>query len=784
MLVTLNWLKEFVEIDMPVAELSEKLTMTGPEVVSAVNVGLPASLKDKVLLGKATDVKVHPKSDKLKICKMHTRRGNFELVTNSRHIEKNDFAVVAIPGAVLPNGFEVKEADIKGVVSNGMLIALEHLNIEPKSADIWIAGKDEKTAEANFTVYTEEDVVLELELTANRSDCLSVIGIAREIAAMTSREMKIPKIKIEETLDEEPSIQILDKTLCPRYTSRVLRGVDIKDSPEWIKRRLVLCGIRAINNLVDATNYVQLEYGHPTHAFDLNKLGGTKIIVRKAKKGETLKTLDDQDQKISEEMLVIADDGKPVALAGIMGGANSEISGKTRSVLLESAYFDPVSIRSTAKKLGIRTESSYRFERTADWGVTPVALDRIVDILKLTSPGQVSRQTDLYPSVIKDRVISIDNDYVSKNLGVTLTIKQIEEYLKRLDFVIMVKHDNTLEVKVPTFRSDVSQPIDLVEEVARIYGYNAVPAPAFKPAVDPANMNAAKGIKDYVRELAGGVGYTEVYNLTFMSDVEIEKYKLSVDKAIRLTNPMTSDSTHLRTHLFPGILRSMELNNKSAYRFELKFIEFGNLFESRGKDFSEKETLCMAVTGPRESYYTLFGAVEAVLRKLGAEKITVKKVNEPFLHPANSAEIHYGKQIVGWIGEIHPDIYEKMEIKYPVYAAELDVSVLDAIYREPVTITGFSRFPPVKRDISVVVDSKYAARDILNAIAEHHAWIGNVEFTDVFTGDKIGGGKKSLSYSLTFQHPSKTLNDSEVTEILDKIIAELKEKFKAELRSQ
>lgn len=783
MLVTLNWLKEFVEIDISITELGERLTMMGLEVAAATPAGLPHSLKDKVLLGKAADVKVHPKSDKLKLCKIGTRKGNFEVITNSPHIEKGDYVVLAIPGTTLPNGFEVKETEIRGVVSHGMLLALEHLNVEQKSADIWLLGKDEKLAEENFKIYAEEDVVIEIDLTANRSDCLSVIGVAREVAALLDRELKVPKIKIAETLDEEPNVQILDKNLCPRYTSRVLRGVDIKDSPEWVKRRLNLCGVRAINNLVDATNYVQLEYGHPTHAFDLNKLDGSKIIVRKAKKGETLKTLDDIDQKIDEEMLVIADESKPVALAGVMGGANSEISVKTRSVLLESAYFDPISIRMTAKKLGIRTESSYRFERTADWGVTPVALDRIVEILQLTSPAQVSRQADVYPMVIKDRVVSIDNEYVSEKIGVQFTIKQIEEFLKRLDFTILVKRENTLEVKVPTFRSDISQPIDLVEEVARVYGYNSIPEAKFKPAIDPTAMAESRSIKDVIREILMGLGYTEIYNLTFMNENDIAKFKLPDDRAAPLLNPMTSDSTHLRTNLFSGMMKTVELNNKAAYRTELKFFEFGSVFEKYGKVFTERNLLGFAISGSKETYYTLFAAIETLLRKFGADRISVSKINEKFLHPANSAKIHYGKKTAGWIGEIHPDIFDTMEIKYPVFAAEFDLAVLAEIYAKPYAIHEVPRFPPVRRDVSVVVDSKHLARDIFNHIVDFHEWISEADYVDVFTGDKIGKGKKSLSYSLTFQHPSKTLNDSEVGEILGKLVEDLKLKYGAELRS-
>ncbi len=782
MIVTYNWLKEFVKFDLPVSDFANKLTSVGPEVVSTKKTGVDQANISLIFPVKVTSIEKHPKADSLRICKVNSSQGNYELVTNSLILEKGDFAVLSLPGARLPNDMEIKETFIKGEKSEGMLLAKEHLNLEEKSQDVWILGCDEKTAKSEFDEYTKEDYIIEIELTSNRSDCLSVIGIAREVAAMLNKELAVPKASVRETTDEMPDVQILEKNLCPRYSARILRDIKVTESPGWIKRRLELCGIRPINNIVDATNYVLLEYGHPMHVFDLSSLDGGQIIVRKAENKEEFKTLDSQPHELNEEMLVICDKNKAVALAGIMGGENSEILDSTVDILLESAYFDPVSIRATSKKLGIKTESSYRFERNADWGVTTGAIERATEIILLTCEPKISKIRDEYVNIFKDKIINVKEDYISLKLGIELSIKEIEAILKRLKFAIVAKREDTIEVKVPTFRSDISKTIDIVEEVARIYGYNSIPQNQFKPPVDVESLRPRKDLKDKLRGLLSGQGFTEAYNFSFTNELEMKKFMVMDNSTLKLQNPLTQDATLMRNYLFFGLLKNIEFNIKNAYRDEARFYEIGRTFIKDSKNYLEKQKLAFVIYGNGYDYYTASGIIEWILKKIGNKPISFAACGLPFLHPVNSAIILYNGKNIGFAGEIFPDISEKLDFKHPAFAAEIEISSLNEILNETFELKTIGKFPPTTRDLSIVVDLSVLARDIMKDIEHFHERISNVEFIDIFKGLQIGANKKSLTYSITFQSMEKTLTDKEVNDIMDLLIEQIKRNFNAELR--
>ncbi|OHD53913.1 MAG: phenylalanine--tRNA ligase subunit beta [Spirochaetes bacterium GWF1_51_8] len=780
MLVTYNWLKEFVDIPMYPNELGERLTMQGLEVASVRKVGIDLTKNPLIGVAKIVSLEKHPKADNLTICKVGDDKK--VVVTNSPNVAKGDFVVYAQPGALLPNGITVKETKIKEQVSEGMLLPKEYLQIEDKSADIWILGKDAKSAEVEFRIFVEEDYVLEIELTANRSDCLSVLGVAREVAAMLGKPLKLHNPMVNENLNTEPDIEITERTLCPRYTSRILTGIEVRESPSWVKRRLSLCGLRPINNIVDATNYVLLELGHPTHAFDLNRLDGKKIIVRSAKKGETITALDGTECRLTTENLVIADEKKAVAIAGVMGGANSEILENTKDLLLESAYFDPVSIRRTSAALKIKSEASYRFERTADWGITPIALDRICEIIMVSSPAKVSRMVDRYVSIIKDKVVTIKDGYISEKLGVQLALKDVEEYLKRLQFQIMVKRENSLEVKIPSFRSDVARAIDLAEEIARIYGYNSIPETSFRAPTVLQGLGEVKDIKSKIREILTGIGFSEVYNYSFMDPADLQKFRIMNKSVIPLENPMAQDASLLRNYLFMGLVKNIEYNEKSAYRHSSRFFEIGNIFKHE-QDYSESERLCFAVWGKDESYETLLGIAEMLLTRLGTGALDFKKAEFDFTHPENCSIVFSDDKKLGFLGELHPDIQDEIDLRYPVYFVEFNLAVLEDIFSTPIEIKPIGKFPPTDRDISLVVDEKILARDVLNTILSFNEWIKKVEFVDLYSGGQIGGDKKSLTYSILFQSGEKTLSDTEVNQVMDDLVKKLEKQFEAELRS-
>ena len=781
MFVTYNWLKEFTDITISPEELADRLTMQGLEVVAMKQVGFDLTKNPLIGMVKIQSVEKHPKTDTLKICKVAGTK-KFTVVTNSPNAAKGDCVVFAQPGAVLPNGITVKETKIKEQVSEGMFLPKEFLLLEEKSADIWILGKDEKIADVEFHLFMEEDTIFEIELTANRSDCISTIGIAREIAAMLDKPLKVNEPKVSETINIEPDIEVQDRNLCPRYSSRILTGIEVRESPAWVRRRLTMCGLRPINNIVDATNYVLLEMGHPTHAFDLNRLEGKKIIVRTAKKGEKITSLDGTERKLTEEMLMIADEKKPVGIAGVMGGENSEIIETTRELLVESAYFDPVSIRRTSAALKLKTDAAYHFERTADWGITMTALDRVCELVMMSSPAKVSKAVDRYTNIIKERVVTIKDGYVEEKLGMEMPLDDVEDYLKRLGFYITVKRDSSLEVKIPSFRSDVSRPIDLVEEIARLYGYNNIPEASFRPPTVVEGLGEVKNIKFKLREILTGQGFSEAYNHTFTDTDELKKFRIMNNSVIPLDNPMTQDASVLRNYLFMGIVKNIEYNEKSAYRHASRFFEIGRIFKKE-QDYSESERICFAVWGKNESYEKLLGIAEMLLIRLGAGKLEFRKAAHEFMHPENCTIVFQDDKKIGFLGELHPDIQDELELRYPVFFAEFNLAVLEDIFRGESVIAPIGKFPPADRDLSLVVDESVLARDVQNMMLSFDSLIHKVKFVDIFSGEKIGEDRKSLTYSIIFQSNEKTLSDVEVNAVMDKLVAKLEEKFNAELRS-
>lgn len=782
MKVTYNWLKEFVNIDIPAWDLAQKLTSAGPEVTGIKNIGINPDNRDKIILARVSAIEAHPLADNLRIVTAMSFRNTYSLVTNSRSLEKGFHVVIALPGTILPNGMKISEAVIKGEKSQGMILAKEHLNLEDKSQDIWNLGKDEKKAKLEFETYSEEDFLLEVELTSNRSDCLSVIGIAREVAAILDKELTIPLPPSFEMNEEIPDISIDDRNLCPRYSARVLRGIKVAESPEWIKRKLELCGIRAINNIVDATNYVLLEIGHPMHAFDLSKLDGERILVRKAENAETVKTLDGQERTLDDSMLLITDGKKAVALAGIMGGENSSVNTDTTDILLESAYFDPVAIRQTSKKLGLRTEASYRFERTADWGITVGAIERATEIILLTCVPAISKVRDEYVNIFKDKIINVKADYVSLKLGIKMTLRAIESILKRLKFTILAKREDALEIKVPTFRSDISRVIDIVEEAARIYGYNNIPQNMFRPPVDMESLIHKSDEENFLREILRGQGFTEAYTVSFTGENELDIFKTGSDNLLKLQNPLSADATIMRNYLFMGLLRAVEYNVKNAYIDEARFYEIGRTFNKKKNSFIETKKAGFALYGEKYDFYRASGLLEYILMKTGVRKIDFKKSSYKFLHPINSAEAVVEGKIIGFAGEVHPDILEKLDLRGNVYVCELETAPLKEYLNRDRQLAEVSKFPPNGRDISLVINDEIPSRGIMLEIGTFNEWIQDIKFVDLFKGPQIGKNKKSVTFSITFQSRERTLTDDEVNSIMEKLSANLKEKYGAELR--
>ncbi|MCX7883215.1 MAG: phenylalanine--tRNA ligase subunit beta [Brevinematales bacterium] len=784
MIVTYNWLKEYVDMKISPQELRGRLTQMGPEVVAVTPIGIHEENKDKIFLAKVLKVETHPKLAHLKVVSLDVLKKGV-VITTSPHVSEGDFVVWAKPGAIL-GGATVSEKSFSGISSVGMLLAKEHLGLEAKSSDIWILGKDASQAKDIFMVYTEADYRIEVELTANRSDCLSVIGIAREIAAMLDVPLKMPVI-VEggKKIAEMPDITIEERKLCPRYSGRIIRGVKVGPSPAWIARRLEVCGIRSINNVVDATNYVLLEYGHPTHAFDLDLLEGKKIVVRRAEDGETLTTLDGETHTLNEDVLVISDGKRAVALAGIMGGENTEIRETTKNVLLESAFFDPISIRQTAKRYGIRTESSYRFERTADYGITVTVIQRLTHLLSLSLPDiQVSEIRDEYPQPFKEKVVSLSTEFVNNYLGIELETDEMEKYLERLGFTIMKSLDDGCEVRVPSFRSDISRPVDLVEEIARVYGYNNIVPKLFKPPVDVEAMQKPGRFEYILRPTMRSLGYSEVYNFTFTSEELLERFGWANDDFVKLRNPLSSDAAILRPSLIPQMVETLDRNIRRTYRESFLLYEIGKTFTKKGNtpEMWEKNCLAFLRYGVGGDVYDITAEVERLVRMQGESMVDVLSAKLPFLHPRNSALFEVEGKILGFAGELHPAVGEVFEFRYPVYVAEVDINVLEGLKKPLTRLEEIPTMPPIPRDISVVVDKEVPGRKLMNAIKMAHPLIKQVAFADVYVGPQLPSGKKSLTFSFVVQAKDKTLTDEEANAIRDEVVELLRKTFGAELR--
>lgn len=785
MIISYNWLKEYVDVSLSPQELREKLTQMGPEVVAVTPIGIHAENRQRIVLACVKKVESHTKLAHLKVLSLENAKEK-TVVTNSPNVGEGDFVVWAQPGAVV-GGITVEEKNFSGVVSHGMLVAKEQLGLENKSNDIWILGKDQKRAQEVFAIYTEPDYRIEIELTANRSDCLSVIGIAREVAAMLNLPLRLPEMSTEgvDLLKEEPKIIIQERKLCPRYSGRIFRGVKILPSPAWISRRLEVCGIRSINNVVDATNYVLLEFGHPTHAFDLDLLEGKQIVVRRAHDGEMITTLDGETHTLNEDVLVISDAKKAVALAGIMGGENSEIRETTTNILLESAFFDPISIRQTAKRYGLRTESSYRFERTADHGVTVTVLQRLTQLIGLTVPDmKVSNIRDEYPQPFKEKLISLSTEFVNTYLGLEFETDEVEKFLSRLGFTVVKSLEDGCEIRVPSFRSDISRPVDLVEEIARVYGYNNIPTRLFKPPVDVEAMQKPQKFEYLVRPMMRTLGYTEVFNFSFTNEVLLSRFGLMKEKIITLRNPLSADASLLRPYLVPQLVETLDRNLRRTYRDKFFFYEIGKTFRREGENPEQWEKNCLAFLryGGCGDVYDVMAEVERLVRMQGKNIVDVLPAEISFLHPINSAVFEVEGRVLGFAGELHPDVIDAFEFREPVYVAEIELAVLESLRKPFQKLEEVSVLPPIPRDLSVVVERRVPGRSLMNAIMLAHPLIHQVAFVDVYVGPQLPASKKSVTFSFVVQAKEKTLTDEEANAIRDEVVELLRHSFGAELR--
>ncbi len=795
--VTLNWLKTYIDFDFSPDELAERLTMLGIEVESVKQLGVGL---EGVVVGKVTSIKPHPNADKLVLCQVDIGETDaLQIVCGAPNVYEGMFAPVATIGTELPTGITIKRAKLRGEESHGMLCSEKELSISDDAAGLMELSSDLSIGTPLTEALGLDDVVFELEITPNRPDCLSMIGVAREIRAETGDDLKPPQIDLQEgevNVNKLTSVTIDSPNLCPRYAARVIRGVKIGESPAWLKQRLESIGVGVINNIVDVTNFVLMEYGQPLHAFDYHKLAENRIVVRRAAEGEKITTLDEEERNLTPDMLVIADAEKPVALAGIMGGYDSEITETTCDVLLESANFQPSSVRATAKKLGINTEASYRFERGTDPEAVIPALDRAAQLIAELTGGTICKGIiDVYPGQREPLQIQLRAERVNFILGTALETTKIEQILSRLGFGIEASQseENVYQVTVPSFRGDITREIDLIEEIARVYGYDNIPTTLPKGDIPIPAPDISAEVRQRIKHFLLGSGMMETVNYSFSHPNCFDKIGFAPDnplrQALHLKNPLSPEMSILRTTLLPSLLDNAQHNHNhqidSIALFEISTVFIKDEEPARVAGILAGEIGGGVYGNPYQppDFFDIKGVVEGMLEVCGITDYTFRKTEDPTFHPGRNAEVLLENRRIGILGEAHPTVLESYELPYKAYLFELDLEALadaaDFSKRfEPIPI-----YPSVLRDLAIVVDEDMQSDVPINIIySTGGELVKSVRLFDVYVGDQVPEGKKSLAYTITYHSATETLTDKAVNDLHDKVVKRLNEELGAELR--
>jgi len=801
MIVTYNWLKEYVDFDLLPQDLADLLTMLGLEVEGMISMG---SGMDDVVVALIEERNQHPNADRLSLCKVNNGREVLEIVCGATNMKAGDKVALAQIGAELPGEFKIKRSKIRGIESFGMLCSEKELGLAEASEGIMLLPQEVPLGIPVFEALGLKDTIFEIGLTPNRADCLSVIGIAREIAAKLGKRVNYPKIAVGE--GEQPITEVASVTIeyhhgCPRYAARYISGCKIGPSPEWLVSRLQAVGVRSINNVVDVTNYVMMEYGHPLHAFDFSFLQGGKIIVTRAAEGERFTTLDDQERHLKGTDLTIRDGERAVALAGIMGGLNSEINDSTTAVLLESACFEPMTIRRTARRLGLHSESSHRFERGADIGTVPKALDRAAALIAELSGGILARGSiDVYPGRKEPRQVPVRLARVNQVLGTNLAAEAIKNIFHNLEFVVDPGEAGEFLVTVPSFRVDIEREIDLIEEVARLNGYENIPVTMPRARIFSDRPTRSQLLVQRLKQMLVASGLSEVITYSFIAPGLYDKVGLASDdprrSSVNLLNPLSDDQSVMRTTLLPGLLETAARN--IGYRIlDQRIFEMGRVFHKDGAEDLPVEPVYVTglLTGAREAegwnqgkenvdFYDVKGVVENILNSLNIAKLSYEPRDiDSFYHPGKACSVYSGSERVGSLGEIHPDVQESFGIEQRVYYFELNFEKLLHLCRDFLTITPPSRFPDTFRDTAMLLDDEVPAAAVLGAIKGLK--IGEIEdaaIFDLYKGASIPEGKKSLAVRVRYRSLERTLTDDEVNRLHQRVVDTLTSKYGAEIR--
>ena len=803
---TIDWLRQYVDFDFSPQDLADRLTMAGLEVDAVEELYQKLA---PIRVAEILTANPHPNADKLQVCDVKVGDEEMKIVCGAPNARAGLLTAVALPGVALPCGFKIKKSKIRGEKSFGMLCSAKELGLSEESAGIMELNDytDACSGQSLPEAMGLQDILIEVDLTPNRPDCASVIGTAREVAAMAGTTLNLP-VKPEDVPalsgSTSFSVHVADGDLCPRYVARRMTAVKVAPSPWWLQKRLISVGLRPINNVVDATNFVMLEYGQPLHAFDYTKLADGAIVVRTASEGETFTTLDGQERQLDATMLMICDARQPVAVAGVMGGQNSEVSEQTTELLLESACFDAVSVRRTSRKLNLSTDASYRFERGVDPQLAPLAMARLVQLLEELCGAQVDDGgIDALAGEIKPLELELRVSKTNQLLGTSFSAEKVADFLSAIDFNVSPQGDDLLQVTIPTFRVDIEREVDLIEEVARLYGYNEVDTSLPVVPMSFAEQDRGRALRKETATLLTALGCYEAINYSFVSPEHGDKLGLAEDDSQRSTvallNPLTEEQSVMRRSLLPGLLENVR-RNINFQADSVRLFEVGKVFTptEKGQQPIEQQRLAVVLSGLRYGsapelhyaraavdFFDIKAVAQSLLSGLRLPQLQLAEPPQPlsFVDSSECLALAVGKEVIGSLAKVDKDTLHRFAIKQDVYFLELNFDALISLQQQAKQFRPLPKFPAVQRDIAILVPESCGAGELVEALAsQKEKLLEQVSLFDVYQGKNIDEGFKSVAISVTYRSQDKTLADKVVNKVHQRMIDLLVRRFDGRLR--
>ena len=799
MKISLNWIKDYINLNgISVDEIVEKLTTSGLEIEEVID---EAKNFENIVVGFVKEVKKHPNADKLSLCIVNDGQEDFQVVCGAPNVAEGQKAVFAKVGAELPGaGFKLKKAKIRGEVSLGMLCAEDELGLGPNHDGIMVLDESAEIGKPFSEFLNKNDVILDIAVTPNRADALSHIGVARDLSALFDRALILPEVKFPESDKEAGELArviIENETDCPRYVAKVITDVEITESPEWLKEKLLSIDLRPINNIVDATNFVLHEFGQPLHAFDLDLLTDKTIVVKNVKDGTKFVTLDGKERILKETDLMICDTEKPVAIAGVMGGENSEVTENTKNILIESAFFRPSAVRKTSKRLGLSTDASFRFERGCNPDIAVHAANRAAQLIVEIAKGKIAKgELDVYPNKIDSKIVTLRFSRLNKVLGFEIAKDEVLGIFEKLQFRLIESSENDISFEVPLFRHDIEREIDLVEEVARIYGFDRIPAVEKVSVALEEKIDQTKFDFKLRRQLTG-LGYYEIITNSLLNEDNAKYF----DNPISVLSPQTIEMSHARTSLIPGMLQTISGNIRVKEK-NLKLFEIGHVFKlNNGKevnsfdDITENEHLLLAVTGKKlESiwydedtkfdFYDLAGTVDELLRKNSFDRY----LSDNYILDEDKVfdfhiEKKFKKEVIIIGGKVKKELLSKYKIDQDVFLFDFNLDLLQKINTGEPAYHDLLKFPKVVRDFAFILDKNILYSDIVSEIKKGSSkLLKKIKLFDIFESESLGAGKKSMAFQLEYYDEARTLTEEEIEKDFWNVIERIKSKFNAELR--